>query len=116
MTAARVLLAGIGNIFLGDDAFGVEVVAKLRERALPDGVEVVDFGIRGVDLAFALERCDAAVLIDATARGGAPGTLYVIEPQIRDMEGSSEGASPHAMTPERVLRWIAPERRPDCRP
>lgn len=110
MEATRVLVAGLGNVFLGDDAFGVEVVARLRGRALPAGVRVVDFGIRGIDLAFALERCEAAILVDATARGGAPGTLYVIEPEVRD--DPDPGLSPHALTPERVLGRLAAGARP----
>ena len=110
MDPLRVLVAGIGNVFLGDDAFGVEVVARLRGRALPAGVRVVDFGIRGIDLAFALERCEAAILVDATARGGAPGTVYVIEP---DVSGDPDpGLSPHALTPDHVLRRLAPGARP----
>ena len=96
----RVLVAGIGNLFLGDDAFGVEVLRRLSHRPLPEGVRAVDFGIRGVDLTYALlESWDAVVFVDATARGGEPGTLYVLEP----------GASgppcieAHAMDPARVL-------------
>ncbi|HEX2741816.1 MAG TPA: hydrogenase maturation protease, partial [Rubrobacter sp.] len=73
----RVLVAGIGNIFLGDDGFGVEVVKRLAGRVLPEGVEVVDFGIRGMDLAYALhEDYDLVVFVDATPRGGEPGTVY----------------------------------------
>ena len=53
--SGRILIAGIGNVFLGDDGFGVEVVKRLAERELPEGVEVVDFGIRGLDLAYALD-------------------------------------------------------------
>lgn len=101
-----VLAAGIGNIFLGDDAFGVEVVQRLTRRALPDGVRVVDFGIRGFDLAHALQDpYDAVILIDATPRGGAPGTLYVIEPQPSDLEAlEAPSIETHAMDPLRVLR------------
>jgi hydrogenase maturation protease len=73
-------------------------------------VRVVDFGIRGFDLAMALERCDAAILVDAAARGGAPGTLYVIEPEVGgDVEPS---LSPHGLTPDEVLRRLAPGARP----
>jgi hydrogenase maturation protease len=98
----RVLVAGIGNIFLGDDGFGVEVVSRLRERALPPGVDVVDFGIRGMDLAYALAGSyDAAVLVDAAARGEAPGTLSVIEPEIDEGEAMVET---HALDPVKVLR------------
>ncbi len=78
-----VLIAGIGNIFLGDDTFGVEVAQRLAKRKLPDRVKVVDFGIRGFDLAYALlDRFDVTILVDACPRGGAPGTLYVIEPDL----------------------------------
>jgi len=81
---AQVLVAGIGNIFLGDDGFGVEVATRLARLDLPEGVRVVDYGIRGMHLAYDLANgFDAAILIDATPRGGAPGTLYVIEPDLR---------------------------------
>jgi hydrogenase maturation protease len=100
-----VLVAGVGNIFLGDDAFGVEVAQRLARRCLPHGVRVVDFGIRGFDLAHALlEEQDASVvLVDATPRGGEPGTLYVIEPSLED-EAVVPSVEPHAMDPLRVLR------------
>lgn len=78
----RILVGGIGNIFLGDDAFGVAVARLLQARSLPEGVRVVDFGIRGLDLAYALlDPYDAVVLIDAVSRGEVPGTLYLIEPE-----------------------------------
>jgi hydrogenase maturation protease len=78
--SGKVLIAAIGNIFLGDDGFGVEVGKRFSSRALPEGVCVRDFGIRGFDLACALtEPWDLIVLIDATARGGEPGTVYVLE-------------------------------------
>ncbi|HUZ22156.1 MAG TPA: hydrogenase maturation protease [Streptosporangiaceae bacterium] len=80
---SRVLVAGIGNIFLGDDGFGSEVAARLARVDLPAGVRVVDYGIRGMHLAYDLANgFDAAILIDATPRGGAPGTLYLIEPDL----------------------------------
>lgn len=102
----RVLIAGVGNIFLGDDAFGVEVVRLLQARALPDGVRAVDFGIRALDLASALRHCDAAILVDAMPRGGAPGTLYVVEPALG---GAADGVAPgHGLTPESVLSRLAP--------
>ena len=76
----RILIAGIGNIFLGDDAFGVEAARRLAERAWPDGVEVCDYGVRCLDLAYALgEGWEGAILVDAVGRGGAAGTLYRIE-------------------------------------
>ncbi len=81
----RILIAGIGNIFLGDDAFGVEVVRRLAGRELPSNVTVTDFGIRGYDLAYALlDGYDTTILVDACPRGAAAGTLYVIEPELSD--------------------------------
>ncbi|MGW1028589.1 hydrogenase maturation protease [Streptomyces sp. NPDC002577] len=98
---ARVLVAGIGNIFLGDDAFGPEVAAVLLTRPRPAGVHIADFGIRGMDLAYALgDGYDAAVLVDAAPRGQAPGTLYVIEPEEPAGEPAPEA---HGMDPVRVL-------------
>jgi hydrogenase maturation protease len=103
-----ILIAGIGNIFLGDDAFGVEVVRRLSAHELPENVRVVDFGIRGYDLAYALlDGYDATILVDACPRGDAPGTLYVIEPDLADLGNPNEQASPadaHTMNPLNVLR------------
>jgi hydrogenase maturation protease len=100
----RVLVAGIGNIFFGDDGFGPAVAQALRMRAWPDGVEVTDFGIRGMDLAFALTSgIDAAILVDAMPRGQRPGTLTVIEP----IAGDSPTIDTHAMHPARVLAFAA---------
>jgi hydrogenase maturation protease len=97
----RVLVAGIGNVFLGDDGWGVALAGRLAARALPAGVEVADFGIRGMDLALAMgDGYDAVVLLDAAPRGEAPGTLYVIEP---DLAGAEPGIDAHGMDPVRVL-------------
>ena len=96
----RVLVAGVGNVFLGDDGFGVALAARLARCELPPGVEVVDYGIRGMDLALALQDFDAAVLLDATPRGQTPGTLYVIEPEV-DPDGVALDA--HGMDPVKVL-------------
>jgi len=102
----RILVAGIGNVFLGDDGFGVEVVARLDGRALPEGVEVADFGIRGFDLAYALmDGPDAAILVDALPRGEAPGTLFVLEPDLDDLDGPAALDS-HAMNPAAVLAMV----------
>jgi hydrogenase maturation protease len=99
--ARTVLVAGIGNVFLADDGFGVEVARRLAQRELPGGVKVSDFGIRGMDLAYELqEDYDAAVLIDAVPRGQPAGTLYVIEP---DLVNADAGLDAHAMDPVRVL-------------
>jgi hydrogenase maturation protease len=99
----KVLIAGIGNIFLGDDAFGVEVAGRLVQRRLPEGIDVVDFGIRGFDLAYALQTYDAVVFVDAALRGERPGTLSVIEPEVDETEAPS--IETHAMDPVRVLAF-----------
>ncbi len=109
MDRPRILVAGVGNIFLGDDAFGVEVVQRLARRPLPPEVRVVDFGIRGLDLTYALlDGYETVLLVDATPRGGTPGTLYVLEP---DVSGPPEGAAAvletHSMDPVKVLRLAA---------
>jgi hydrogenase maturation protease len=101
--SARILVAGIGNLLLGDDGFGCVVAQRLLSRPQPDGVRVVDFGIRGIDLTYALvDGWDAAILVDAMARGGAPGTLYVIEPELAAAAGATL-IDPHALDPLRVL-------------
>ncbi len=111
----KILVAGIGNIFFGDDAFGCEVARELSQRPLPEGVFVKDFGIRSYDLAYAMmDRYDATILIDATPRGNPPGTLYLIEPDIifsksgnipLDTE-SFEVVNAHSMNPVRVLQLV----------
>jgi hydrogenase maturation protease len=104
----KILVAGIGNIFLGDDAFGVEVVKQLAKRQLPECVKVVDYGIRGFDLACALlDGFDTTILVDACPRGGTPGTLYVIEPDLNSLDGPDAGhmsVDPHSMNPVNVIR------------
>jgi hydrogenase maturation protease len=102
----RILVAGIGNIFFGDDAFGCEVAKELTKRSLPDGVRVADFGIRSYDLAYAImENYDATILIDASPRGEAPGTLFLIEPDLKKLdENGNEVLNAHSMNPVRVLQ------------
>jgi hydrogenase maturation protease len=101
----RILVAGIGNIFLGDDAFGSEVAQRLLRRPWPPEVRVVDFGIRGLDLAYALlDNYDTALLIDAAPRGEAPGTLYVLELPAPDGSGAASALQPHGLDPVQVLR------------
>jgi hydrogenase maturation protease len=104
----NILVAGIGNIFLGDDAFGVEVARRLSVRPQPEAVRVADFGIRGYDLAYALlDGYDTTILIDACPRGDAPGTLYVIEPDLTNLGGPEEqqgAVEAHSMNPLNVLR------------
>jgi hydrogenase maturation protease len=103
--AARVLVAGIGNIFLGDDGFGPAVIQRLASRALPECAKVEDFGIRGVHLAYELlgasPAYDTTIVVDAVSRGGAPGTLYVIEPDVADVPSAPPEA--HALSVEAVL-------------
>jgi hydrogenase maturation protease len=103
-----ILIAGIGNIFLGDDAFGVEVVRRLASRKLPDAVRVTDFGIRGFDLAYALQDgYETTILVDACPHGEAPGTLYVIEPDLNACDAPEAPLAvveAHAMNPMNVLR------------
>jgi len=105
-----ILVAGIGNIFNGDDAFGVEVVRRLAGRSLPAGVKVIDFGIRGIDLTYALlDDYRAAVLVDTAQRGERPGTISVVEPE--QMEAGAPSAedlmlSPHELDPAKVLRLV----------
>jgi hydrogenase maturation protease len=98
--ALRILVAGIGNVFMGDDGFGVAVAGRLARTKLPAGVVVQDYGIRGMDLAYALSGYDVAVLVDALPRGGAPGTLYLLEPELDDHDAVPDA---HDMDPVTVL-------------
>jgi hydrogenase maturation protease len=103
-----ILIAGIGNIFLGDDGFGVEVVKRLASGKVPNGVRIVDFGIRGFDLTYALQdEYDTTILVDAYPRGEPPGTIYVVEPDLDapDSADTSQGVvETHGMNPMNVLR------------
>ncbi|WP_441248073.1 hydrogenase maturation protease [Kitasatospora sp. McL0602] len=106
--AGRVLIAGVGNIFLGDDGFGVETVRRLAGHPLPADVETLDVGVRGVHLAYQLlDGYRALVLVDATSRGGPPGTVYLIEAAA---PGSVELEAPaldgHRMGPDAVLALL----------
>jgi len=111
----RILIACIGNIFLGDDGFGVEVAQRLlssKTKQYPEGVQVVDFGIRGIDLAYALlDDYDTLVLVDAVSRGGPPGTLYLIEPDLagidpeKGVEAGRAAMEAHSMDPVKVLAF-----------
>jgi hydrogenase maturation protease len=103
----HVLVAGIGNVFLGDDGFGVEAVRALARRELPGHAEVVDIGVRGVHLAYQLlDGYDTLILVDATPRGGDPGTLYVIEHEGADDPGDVPFVDGHRMTPDAVLALL----------
>jgi hydrogenase maturation protease len=112
----RVLVAGIGNIFLGDDGFGVEVVRRLAEVELPEWVRVCDYGIRGMHLAYDLVggEYDLTIMVDATNRGDPPGTGYVIEldtapPAERppaDAGIAAQFMDAHGMQPDVVLNLV----------
>ena len=107
----RILVAGIGNIFLGDDGFGVEVAARLADAGLPDWVRVADYGISGLHLAYDLaEGYQTAILVDAAPRGGEPGSVYVLKVE----PGAAQGARTppplvldgHGMQPDVVLGML----------
>jgi hydrogenase maturation protease len=106
---ARVLIAGIGNIFLGDDGFGVEVVKRLAAHEFPSGVRVVDFGIRGLDLAYALQDgYDTTILVDAHPHGQAPGTVSLVEPDLSKLDETPQCVvEAHGMDPLNVLRMAS---------
>ncbi|HUA43148.1 MAG TPA: hydrogenase maturation protease [Streptosporangiaceae bacterium] len=112
--SGKLLIAGVGNIFLGDDGFGVEVATRLAAAELPDWVHVVDYGIRGMHLAYDLaDGYNSAILVDAMARGGEPGTIYVIEPDRASVpaeSGAGLAANPlfnaHGMQPDVVLGML----------
>lgn len=103
---ARVLVAGIGNIFLGDDGFGVEVVRRLSANEIPAGVRVSDFGIRGLDLTYALQDgYETTILVDAYPHGQPPGTVSLVEPDLDNLgEGQPDVVDAHGMNPLNVLR------------
>jgi hydrogenase maturation protease len=105
-----ILIAGIGNIFLGDDGFGVEVVRRLSARKLPVEVRVADFGIRGFDLAYALQDgYKTTILVDAFPHGQEPGTLSLLEPDLGNFRSETPqvGVDTHGMNPLNVLRMAA---------
>lgn len=107
MHEKRVLVAGVGNIFHGDDAFGVFTIRELMAREFPEEVDVADFGLRTYDLAFAImEGYEAVILVDAAARGGKPGSIYLLAPEVDAVEAGQAVASGHSMTPSTVLRMI----------
>jgi len=109
--SGRTLVAGVGNVFLRDDAFGVEVVRLLAERPVPDGVQVKDFGIRGVHLAYdLLDGCDLFVLVDVAQRGETPGTVTVLEVEVPEPDPAVLGSGPvidaHSLTPDGIFAML----------
>jgi hydrogenase maturation protease len=105
---SKILVAGIGNIFLGDDAFGSEVARRLMHESLPAEVRVIDFGIRSYDLAYAMmDGYDATILVDITSKGEPPGTVYLMEPDMSHLDDSDQTIpDPHSMNPVRVLQML----------
>jgi hydrogenase maturation protease len=103
--APRVLVAGLGNIFFGDDAFGVEVARRLRQGPLPEDIRVLDIGTRSVHLTYELieTRYDLVILVDIVSRGAVPGTLCVLEPDQSDSVEERVLANGHAMRPDQVI-------------
>ena len=110
MATPTILIACIGNIFLGDDGFGCEVARRLALRSWPENVRLVDFGIRGFDLAYALlDGYDVTIFVDATPRGNQPGTLYTIEPELNEIgniDPQSAMIETHGMDPMKVLSMV----------
>ena len=102
----RILVAGIGNIFLGDDGFGVEVIKRLSGKEIPAGVRIADFGIRGLDLTYALQDgYETTILVDAYPHRQPAGTLSLVEPDLENLEESQpEVLDAHGMNPLTVLR------------
>ncbi|MFN2385553.1 MAG: hydrogenase maturation protease [Thermoanaerobaculia bacterium] len=106
MTSGRAVVAGFGNLLLGDDGFGVEVVRRLAEDPLPPGAELLEVGIGGMELVFGLMNgCGRLVIVDAVRRGQPPGTLYVFHPSQADLAPASEpGIDPHFAEPTRAMK------------
>jgi hydrogenase maturation protease len=97
------LVAGIGNIFLGDDGFGCEVIRELARADVPGNVKVIDYGIRGLDLAYELlELYETVIFVDAISRGGAPGTVYVLQPVEPEAQKDTT-LDPHSMDPVHLM-------------
>lgn len=104
----KVLVAGIGNMFLSDDGFGVEVVQRLAARSVPPGVRVGDYGTRGVHLAYdLLEGYDALVLVDTVPMSEPPGTIAVLEADSSARVAAPQTVDAHGMTPHVVLDLLA---------
>ena len=111
MSNPRILIAGIGNMWLRDDGFGGEVVKRLEALELPENVAVFDFGTGGLDLAYEVMRgYDGLILVDVSRQGGEPGTIYLMEPDEEESGGGNiedgEMLNPHAMDVQTVLRFV----------
>jgi hydrogenase maturation protease len=106
----RVMIAGVGNLFMKDDGFGGAVIRRMHDKEYPEGVEIKDFGTGGLKLAYDLMNgYDGLILLDASTRGGKPGTLYVIEPKEEEVSADLEHGGPidpHGGDPLTVLRFV----------
>lgn len=106
----RVMIAGVGNMFMKDDGFGGAVIKKMANKTFPEGVEIKDFGTGGLKLAYDLMKgYDGLILLDASQRGEEPGTLYVIEPEENSIESNLEDGGPidpHGSDPATILRFV----------
>jgi hydrogenase maturation protease len=102
----KILIAGVGNIFHGDDGFGCEVVRQLKRCSFPDSVTATDFGIRSYDLAYALaDGYDAVILVDALPGNDQPGTVHVLEPDVDQLlESSAAAVDAYSMNPLTALQ------------
>ncbi|MCL2584472.1 MAG: hydrogenase maturation protease [Streptosporangiales bacterium] len=108
MLTGRTLVAGVGNVFSGDDGFGPEVARELARRPAPDGVEIGDFGTGGVHLVYELlDGCDLFVLVDAAQRGREPGTVTVVEVDPGETEAEAPAMDGHGLTPEQIFAMLA---------
>lgn len=114
-----ILVAGVGNLFQGDDGFGCEVLRRLAGRPLPPGVVARDFGTSALDLRFWMERHDAVVVVDVVARGREPGTLVVLDPEAAPGATTAGAATvgvaasadaAHGLTATDVVAWAAARR------
>jgi hydrogenase maturation protease len=102
--AGRTVVAGVGNVFLGDDGFGVAVAQRLARQTLPAEVRVLDVGIRGVHLAYELlDGFETMVLVDTASRGDPPGTVSLVEPDLAPVDGSIDG---HGFDPTTLLGML----------
>jgi hydrogenase maturation protease len=106
MAVPRILVAGVGNLFRSDDGFGPEVARRLSTLPWPDGVRVVDYGIRGLHLAYdLLEPWEVLVLVDAVPDRGAPGTVALVEITDSDLPAGAP-VDAHGMDPATVLAAV----------
>jgi hydrogenase maturation protease len=101
------IVACVGNIFLSDDGFGVEVAGRLRGRPIPAGVRVLDIGVRGIHLAYELlDGCALLILVDAAPHGTPPGTVSVIEVDAHTPSPGRPLLDGHGLAPDDVFALL----------